>query len=75
MADINNDFATLNASFRDEYTYETSKRYVEKMQELFGKHSTQSDVYNLYFDNDKKLEIPVALKGYVPDGKGGVCLE
>lgn len=75
MADIQNDFATLNASFRDEYTYETSKRYVKKMKQLFGKHSTQSDVYNLYFDNDKKLEIPVALKGYVPDGKGGVRLE
>ena len=75
MADINNDFATLNASFRDEYTYETSKRYIEKMQELLGKHSTQSDVYNLYFDNDKKLEIPVALKGYLLDGKGGVRLE
>lgn len=75
MADVKNDFARLNASFRNEYTYETSKRYVEKMQKLLGKHSTQSDVYNLYFDNDKKLEIPVALKGYVPDGKGGVRLE
>ena len=75
MADIQNDFATLNASFRNEYTYEASKHYVEKMQKLLGKHSTQSDVYNLYFDNEKKLEIPVALKGYVPDGKGGVRLE
>ena len=59
MAGINNDFATINASFRNEYIYETSKHYVEKMQELLGKHSTQSDVYDLYFDNDKKLEIPV----------------
>ena len=75
MADIQNDFATLNASFRNEYTYEASKHYVEKMQKLLGKHSIQSDVYNLYFDNEKKLEIPVALKGYVPDGKGGVRLE
>ncbi len=75
MADIQNDFATLNASFRNEYTYEASKHYVEKMQKLLGKHSTQSDVYNLYFDNEKKLEIPVALKGYVPNGKGGVRLE
>ena len=75
MADIQNDFATLNASFCNEYTYEASKHYVEKMQKLLGKHSIQSDVYNLYFDNEKKLEIPVALKGYVPDGKGGVRLE
>ena len=45
MVDIQNDFATLNASFRNEYTYETSKHYVEKMQKLLGKHSTQSDVY------------------------------
>ena len=76
MADINNDFATLNASFRDEYTYyQASEFYVKKMKQLLGRKSTQSDVYNLYFDNDKKLEIPVALKGYVPDGKGGVRLE
>jgi hypothetical protein len=37
MADINNDFATLNASFRDEYTYQASKHYVEKMHKLLGK--------------------------------------
>jgi hypothetical protein len=45
------------------------------MKQLLGRKSTKSDVYDLYFDNDKKLEIPVALKGYVPDGKGGVRLE
>lgn len=75
MADIQNDFATLNASFRDEYTHQASEFYVEKMKQLLGKYSTKSGVYNLYFDNDKKLEIPVALKGYVSDGKGGVRLE
>ena len=75
MVDIQNDFGTLNASFRDEYTHQASEFYVKNMKQLLGKHSTQSGVYNLYFDNDKKLEIPVALKGYVPDGKGGVRLE
>ena len=76
MTDINNDFATLNASFRDEYTYHrASESYVKKMKQLLGRKSTKSSVYDLYFDNDKKLEIPVALKGYVPDGKGGVRLE
>ena len=76
MAGINNDFATLNASFRDEYTYHrASESYVKKMKQLLGRKSIKSDVYDLYFDNDKKLEIPVALKGYVPDGKGGVRLE
>jgi hypothetical protein len=45
------------------------------MKQLLGGKSTKSDVYDLYFDNDKKLEIPVALKGYVPDGKEGVRLE
>lgn len=74
MADVKNDFARLNASFRDECTYQSSESYVNKMKQLLGEHSTQSGVYNLYFDNDKNLEIPVALKGYVPDGKGGVRL-
>lgn len=75
MTDVKNDFARLNASFRDEYTYQSSESYVNKMKQLLGEHSTQSGVYNLYSDNDKNLEIPVALKGYVPDGKGGVRLE
>lgn len=45
MADIQNDFATLNASFRDEYTYQASEFYVKKMKQLLGRKSIKSDVY------------------------------
>jgi hypothetical protein len=42
------------------------------MQKLLGEVDAETETYPIKFDVDRKLEIPVALKGYVPDGNGGV---
>lgn len=70
MADINNAFATHNASFRSKYTYEMSKYYTDKMMQLIDEKS-KKDVYPLDFGDGRKLKIPFSLEGYVPDGRGG----